>query len=281
MDRLTVQATTDATVLMAAIARLIDEDPVGTSVLATNAVRAMADPAAMSDAYWMWVADAAGSPVAGAMHTPPWPPHLATSDVEAAVALAEHLAESGRTVTGVGGIRPAAEAFTRRWVELRPCRVRTARAEGVHEASTVTPPSGVPGTWRVSESGDAPLLNDWALGFIADIGDPRPARDDLLTTRAARGEMWLWEVGGTPVSMAYASPATGGVSRVSWVYTPPAHRKHGYASALVAVLTRSVLESGDRCMLYTDLANPTSNAIYQAVGYRRIADAVSLAFVPK
>ncbi|HEU5045123.1 MAG TPA: GNAT family N-acetyltransferase [Nocardioidaceae bacterium] len=281
MDRLTVQATTDATVLMAAIARLIDEDPVGTSVLATNAVRAMADPAAMSDAYWMWVADAAGSPVAGAMHTPPWPPHLATSDVEAAVALAERLAESGRTVTGVGGIRPAAEAFTRRWVELRPCRVRTARAEGVHEASTVTPPSGVPGTWRVSESGDAPLLNDWALGFIADIGDPRPARDDLLTTRAARGEMWLWEVGGTPVSMAYASPATGGVSRVSWVYTPPAHRKHGYASALVAVLTRSVLESGDRCMLYTDLANPTSNAIYQAVGYRRIADAVSLAFVPK
>lgn len=281
MDRLTVQATTDATVLMAAIARLIDEDPVGTSVLATNAVRAMADPAAMSDAYWMWVADAAGSPVAGAMHTPPWPPHLATSDVEAAVALAEHLAESGRTVTGVGGMRPAAEAFTRRWVELRPCRVRTARAEGVHEASTVTPPSGVPGTWRVSEPGDAPLLNDWALGFIADIGDPRPARDDLLTTRAARGEMWLWEVGGTPVSMAYASPATGGVSRVSWVYTPPAHRKHGYASALVAVLTRSVLESGDRCMLYTDLANPTSNAIYQAVGYRRIADAVSLAFVPK
>jgi GNAT superfamily N-acetyltransferase len=235
----------------------------------------------MSDAYWMWVADAAGSPVAGAMHTPPWPPHLATSDVEAAVALAEHLAESGRTVTGVGGMRPAAEAFTRRWVELRPCRVRTARAEGVHEASTVTPPSGVPGTWRVSESGDAPLLNDWALGFIADIGDPRPARDDLLTTRAARGEMWLWEVGGTPVSMAYASPATGGVSRVSWVYTPPAHRKHGYASALVAVLTRSVLESGDRCMLYTDLANPTSNAIYQAVGYRRIADAVSLAFDPE
>lgn len=278
MGRLNVHATTDATVLVAAIARLIDEDPVGTSVIATNAVRAMAAPEANSDPYWMWVEDAAGAPIAAAMHTPPWPPHLAAGDAEAAVALAEHLAGTGRAVTGVGGMRPVAEAFARRWAELRPCRVRTTRAEGVHEATMVTPPTGVRGTWRVSGPDDAPLLNGWALGFIADVGEPRPARDDLLSDRAAAGEMWLWEVGGTPVSMAYAAPATGGASRVSWVYTPPEHRNHGYASALVAVLTRAVLESGDRCMLYTDLANPTSNAIYHAVGYRRIADAVSLAF---
>lgn len=278
MGRVTVHATTDATIFMAGIARLVDEDPVGTSVIATNVVRAMADPDAFDDGYWMWVEDTAGTPVAAAMHTPPWPPHLAARDAEAGLALAEHLAGSGRAVTGVGGMRPIAEAFTRRWVELRPCRVRTARAEGVHEATKVTPPAGVPGAWRVSGPDDAPLLNGWALGFLTDVGDPRPARGDLLTDRAAGGEMWLWEAGATPVSMAYASPATGGVSRVSWVYTPPEHRKHGYASALVAVLTGAVLESGDRCMLYTDLANRTSNAIYQAVGYRRVAEAVWLAF---
>ena len=92
MGRLAVRATTDATVLMAAIARLIGEDPVGTSVIATNAVRAMAAPDGFDDVYWMWVEDAAKTPVAAAMHTPPWPPHLVAKDVEAGLALAEHLA---------------------------------------------------------------------------------------------------------------------------------------------------------------------------------------------
>jgi len=278
MGRLAVRATTDATVLMAAIASLVDEDPVATSVVATNAVRAMADP--FADQYWVWMEDEDGVPVAAAIHTPPRPPHLAAQDPAAGVALADHLAESGRPIAGIGGMRPVAEAFARRWVELRPCRVRTTMDQGVYEASAVTPPSGVPGSWRVSESGDASLLNGWARGFMIDVGEPVPARGDLITDRVAAGEMWLWEVRGTPVSMAYASPATGGVSRVSWVYTPPEHRKHGYASALAAALTRAVLESGDRCMLYTDLANPTSNEIYQAVGYRRVGDAVTLAFDP-
>lgn len=277
---MTVRAATDATVFMAAIAHLIDADPVGCSVIATNAVRAMADPAAFVDAYWMWIEDPDGAPVAAAMHTPPWTPHLVAQDPSAGVVLADHLAESGRAVAGVGGQRPVAEAFAGRWAELRPCRVRTTRDAAVYEATTVTAPSGVPGSWRVSEPADAPLLNAWARRFIADVGDPPPTREDVITDRVTAGQMWLWEVDGTPVSMAYASPSTGGVSRVSWVYTPPAHRKHGYAGAIVATLTRAVLESGDRCMLYADLANPTSNGIYQAVGYRRVGESVSLAFDP-
>lgn len=277
---MSVHATTNATVFMAAVATLIDADPVACSVLATTAVRAMADPEAFADAYWLWVEDPDGVPVAAAMHTPPRTPHLVAQDPSAGVLLADQLAESGRPVAGVGGRRPVAEAFAGRWVELRPCRVRTTRDEIVYEATAVTAPSDVPGSWRVSEPADAPLLNAWARGFVADVGEPPPAREDLVTDRVAAGQMWLWEVDGTPVSMAYASPATGGVSRVSWVYTPPAHRKHGYAGAVVATLTRAVLESGDRCMLYADLANPTSNGIYQAIGYRRVGESVSLAFDP-
>jgi len=133
----TVHAATDATVFMAAVATLVDADPVGCSVLATNAVRAMADPEAFPDPYWMWVEEPDGVTVAAAMHTPPWTPHLVAQDPSAGVVLADHLAASGRAVAGVGGLRPVAEAFAGRWAELRPCRVRTTRDAVVYEATAV------------------------------------------------------------------------------------------------------------------------------------------------
>ena len=74
--------------------------------------------------------------------------------------------------------------------------------------------------------------------------------------------------------MVGISPPVAGVVRLGPVYTPPEARRHGYATALVADVSRRALAAGAaKCMLYTDLANPTSNNIYQAVGYRRGSDA--------
>jgi predicted GNAT family acetyltransferase len=275
---LTVNAGTDAAVFLKQIAALVDREPVLTNVVARNAARAADDPQTFEDPYWVWMDDPDGRPVGAAIHTPPRPPHLAAKDPAAGVALADHLAESGRPVCGIGGMRPVAEAFADRWVQRRPCEVRTTMDQGVYEATAVTAPAAVPGCWRTSTASDVRLLNEWARGFLAHTPDPAPAGEDLITDKVVDGAMWLWEHGGEPVSMAYASPPAGGVSGVSWVYTPPEHRRHGYASAVVAAVTRAQLDAGSRCMLYTDLANPTSNAIYQAIGYRRIGDAVVLAF---
>jgi len=91
--------------------------------------------------------------------------------------------------------------------------------------------------------------------------------------------LFVWEVDGAVVSMAAVTVAQGGVSRVGLVYTPAENRKRGFASVCVASLTACELTTAGRtCMLYTDLANPTSNSIYQAVGYRRVGDAVELRF---
>jgi predicted GNAT family acetyltransferase len=196
------------------------------------------------------------------------------------VALADHLATSGRCVEGVGGFRPAAEAFAQRWSDQHSCHVATTMEQGVYEATGVTAPTGVSGSLRLAAPGDAPLLNAWALGFVELIPEAVPAEEAILTDRVERGEMWVWEYDGAPVSMVYASPPAGGISRISWVYTPPEHQRHGYASAVVAGATAAQLAAGNRCMLYTDLANPTSNGIYQAIGYRRVGDAVMLAFEP-
>ena len=99
-----------------------------------------------------------------------------------------------------------------------------------------------------------------------------------LAGSVAQRRVALWQDGGRPVSMAYASPSNGGVTRISGVWTPPDLRRRGYASGVVAALSRERLEAGERCMLYTDLANPTSNAIYEAIGYRRVGDSISIAF---
>ena len=52
------------------------------------------------------------------------------------------------------------------------------------------------------------------------------------------------------------------------VYTPMEYRRHGYATAVASAVTETALRSGaEHVMLDTDLANPTANSIYQAIGY--------------
>ena len=108
------------------------------------------------------------------------------------------------------------------------------------------------------------------------IGDvPR-----MVEHRISSGGLTLWEDGGRTVAMAGTSTVVAGVARIGPVYTPPARRCHGYGAAVTAAATRAGLAAGaDRCMLFTDLANPTSNALYPRLGYRPVGDAVDYAFV--
>jgi hypothetical protein len=100
----------------------------------------------------------------------------------------------------------------------------------------------------------------------------------LSADPALRG-LALWEVDGSPVSMAgYTGPTPHGI-RVSYVYTPAEHRRKGYASACVAALSQQLLDRGfDFCFLFTDLHNPTSNHIYQQIGYQPVVDVDSYRF---
>ena len=102
----------------------------------------------------------------------------------------------------------------------------------------------------------------------------------MVDRHLAHGRLWVWEDGdGRMVSMAASTAPTAGVSRVGYVYTPPDHRRRGYATACVAALTELLLATGaDRCMLYAQLHNPTSNAIYRRMGYEPVADIVFYRF---
>ena len=148
-------------------------------------------------------------------------------------------------------------------------------------ASVVT---GVVGSARDARDDELPLIAGWAVAFQAEAlpqsGAPMLTADDFLdrwrsappTTPAIGGTM-VWEVDGTPVSFAqYKGPTPNGM-RIGPVFTPPEHRRHGYASALVAAISQRILSFGKRyAFLYTDLANPTSNHIYQEIGFEPVCD---------
>jgi predicted GNAT family acetyltransferase len=120
---------------------------------------------------------------------------------------------------------------------------------------------------------DRQLLIDWMDAFHRDIGEPSRDVEDLVDDKLSHRGLTLWEVDGTPVAMAGTTRPEAGMVRVLAVYTPRELRRRGYGGAVTTAVTRAALDAGvDDVVLFTDLANPTSNALYQRLGYRPVED---------
>jgi hypothetical protein len=220
---------------------------------------------------------------AAALRTPPWNLVLSEVDDEAALdLLVADLADAD--LGGVVGRPDVATAFAARWVTAHGGRWEIGMEERIFQLTEVIPPRPVSGAMRPATPVDRPLLVAWIAAFGREaLGDEDASRvassvDDWL---AGRGRtIWLWDDGG-PVSLTGVGGATPHGIRIGPVYTPPERRGQGYASALVAAASQAQLDAGRRfCFLYTDLANPTSNKIYQAIGYRPVTDALRIDFRP-
>ena len=155
----------------------------------------------------------------------------------------------------------------------------------IYALERVEPPPRPRGEARVATPDDRELLLRWWHAFVEEAiheGGPgaehvERAVDHRLASPHAG--VLLWEDDGAVVSLAGWGGPTPSGSRVGPVYTPPELRGHGYATALTAALSQRLLAAGRRfCFLYTDLANPTSNAIYERIGYRRVCDSAEIAF---
>ncbi|AKT52169.1 GNAT family N-acetyltransferase [Arsenicicoccus sp. oral taxon 190] len=276
----TVRTTTDPREFLRDIAPLVREEPVIHSLPASVARRAEHDPAAGQDARWysLW---REGRVVGAAMHTPPHPPHLAFASPLLAVALAREITRSGRRPDGVGGLRDGAMAFSDWWCVQHGLDADVVMDLGMYDLPAAPRlPWPVAGELRVALAEDLELVRRWLDAFHAEAAPHSPPPPDP-SRHVLDGRTALWVSGGAPVAMCWASAPEGGVTRISAVYTPPEHRGHGYASAVVAGWSAEQQARGRRCMLFTDLANPTSNGIYQALGYRRIGDSVTLRFGPQ
>lgn len=219
-----------------------------------------------------------GRVVGVSMRTPPHNLILSEFDDEAALPL---VLEDVRSVFGelpgvVGPRAPAAE-FAELWQEATGAEARVAIAQRCFRAEHVDAPADVPGEMRDYESRDRGLAVRWMDAFVDEaLHGPEPESSEAIVDRRQEdpdGGLVLWDDGGELVSMAGFGGRTPNGIRVGPVYTPPELRGRGYASALTAALTQRLLDEGRRfCFLFTDLANPTSNRIYQRIGYRPVGD---------
>jgi RimJ/RimL family protein N-acetyltransferase len=142
-------------------------------------------------------------------------------------------------------------------------------------------PEPPPGAARVAGHGDRELLIEWFVAFGQEAGTFAGDAARTVDDRLSHDGLTLWEASGLPVAMAGSTREVAGVVRIGPVYTPPAHRQRGYGGAVTAAATRAALDAGaSEVVLFTDLANPTSNALYQRLGYRPVADRVVLRLAP-
>lgn len=153
--------------------------------------------------------------------------------------------------------------------------------ERLFRLDELVPPAGAAGSPRPATLDDLELLTEWFTAFRLEAFGTRPARFDAraeIEHGLRAGTCWLWTVADNVTSFAYRHGIVDAVARIGPVYTPPQLRGHGYGSCATAAASRETLEAGAVPCLYTDLANPTSNRIYQALGFRPVLDRCEVRF---
>jgi predicted GNAT family acetyltransferase len=215
-----------------------------------------------------------------AMRTPPHKLVITGLPAAAVNALASDVADFYDSLTGVFGPEPTAALFAERWRARTGHAVHKGISNRIYEIERLLPASRQPpGELRLARTADRELVTAWIAAFSREAVPSEPANAaEVAADRIDRGSIFLWE-NAEPVSMASWSGKTPNGVRVNLVYTPPAFRSHGYASACVRAVTEQLLEQGNRfCFLFADLANPTSNSIYQRIGYQPVCDATHYEF---
>jgi predicted GNAT family acetyltransferase len=226
--------------------------------------------------------------VAAALMTPPRAVVLSLCDQDAAVeALVQDVFAFRSTTVGVSGPLPAPQRFAQAWQQLSGDDFVVQIEERCYKLERLNPPSNVPGAARLATAADLNVLTDWRMAFTAEaVPHEATSRDEVesyarqrFAAAPERVGTLIWEVDGQAVSMAsYGGPTPNGL-RIGAVYTPPEYRRRGYASACTAATCEFILRSGRSfATLYTDVANPTSNRIYQAIGFEPVCDAVQYGF---
>ena len=185
----------------------------------------------------------------------------------------------GTTLPGVQGQADSAAAFAGAWSETYRVGARPILGMRLSALDTLRPPAEVPGLLRPAGGEDVELVTAWGHAFADELGEHR-ARIEDLEARVEAGQFTLWEAGGEPVCLVGQSDAVAGVVRIGPVYTPPPHRRRGFAAASVGAVSADIVAAGHTSILYTDLDNPTSNGVYRALGYAAVSEILRYEFAP-
>lgn len=227
-----------------------------------------------------------GELIGAALCTPPFPIIVTAVPSRAVDALVDHLLANGVRPHGASGLRPEVEKFAAVWTARAGVDIAGRVDQRLYRLAGLKPPVGVPGEAVPSDDADVDLLADWYAAFEREVHAVQRTRwthaelvEQVRSRTKAGSRQLIWRMRGTPVSLAVIGEPQNGMSRIGPVYTPPELRGHGYASAVTAAASQWGLDRGaEHVLLFTDLANPVSNAIYQRIGYVPVADALDVTF---
>jgi GNAT superfamily N-acetyltransferase len=228
--------------------------------------------------------------VGTAMRTAPfgdYPAYLLPMPEAGVHLLTRTLLDRGEPVLGANGALPAVQQFCDDMAVATGRRPRVGQHTRLFELGELVAPRPVPGRLRAARSEEQELVASWYDAFMADADEqagrepgesPHDATsDEELARRIAGGRVFVWaDEDDAPVSLTVASEPAYGVSRIGPVYTPKARRGRGCASAAAHAVSGLLRGRGERVCLFTDQANPTSNKIYEAIGYRPLVDMANL-----
>ena len=236
-----------------------------------------------AEAIFAVASDDRGATVAAMLRTPPNSMRAAGEVPEPDAFMQAWLAVDPGC-PGVSAQPELARQLTEAWLRTRSGITELRVSQGIHVLDVGrSPDPPAPGVLRLADFRDAAQLGEWGVAFALDAGMAHPESAAASTLHALeQRRLFVWERAGENVSMVGHSPMVAGTARVGPVYTPRQLRGQGFGTAAVTAVSQRLLEQGaERCMLYTDLANPVSNHIYAKIGYVRVAEEAEYRFIPR
>lgn len=246
----------------------LSRDPAWNSVASTVLVTRRNGTVRGDEPWLAWLSDGTGAVAGVALRTPPRGMLLPKLPDGAVRGLADVAPPD--LPEAVGPIEEVGE-FTAAYARRTGATAELKRHDRLYELTELTEPPRPAGRPRRAEDADAEICARWVADFETDIG--ASGEPDIETSRRVIGEgrVWLWEVDGAPVCLVGHAPTVAGVSRIGPVWTPPEHRRRGYAAAATAAVAARLAERG-RVVLFADNANLTSTGVYLRIGFRPLGD---------
>ncbi|MHB9026820.1 MAG: GNAT family N-acetyltransferase [Armatimonadota bacterium] len=217
--------------------------------------------------------------IAAVLQTPPHYPIFTRTEPMIVDLLAAYLHKEVFRLPGVLGPVATVESFVKAWMARTGVKAQSAMSQRIYQLEQVAITPDTPGQNEEAVKQDFETLLPWMRAFMTATGVSAADQAANLQQQIEQHQVYLWK-NPQPVSMAACCGPTPHGIRISGVYTPRKYRNHGYATANVAALSQRLLDSGCQyCFLFTDLANPVSNSIYQKIGYQPVCDFAAYQFV--